>query len=471
MAQSNVVESDDWVITNVQDDCRTAVRRKPGKQNSRSQLFLNAVCFIAFTFTFSGSSQADDWSQWRGNNRDGVWRESGILTEFTKADLKPVWRQPIGTGYSSPTVADGKVFLMDFDKQKQNESIRCFDAKTGKPIWDHTYRCNEYRKIKYAAGPRAAVTIDEGKAYGLGATGRLHSINVSDGSVVWENDLIKSYQISRDRMPTWGIAPSPIVVGELVIIQLGAKQACVVAFNKLTGDEVWRSLNDRGQYSSPVLVKQNGKDVIVCWTGDSVAGLDPLTGKAYWQHPFKPQRMPIGVATPVVHGNRILMTSFYDGAMMLELSKTDMTVTELWHEVGPNERVTKAIHSIISTPVWIGEHVYGVDSHGQLRCIQASDGARVWEDLTAVKQDRWGTIHFVPNGDNVWMLNEQGDLMVGQLSPKGLTITSRENILEPDQMRTQNRQGGVCWSHPAFAGKCIFVRNDHELVCISLAKR
>lgn len=438
-------------------------------KNKRHRVWI-AVFSTALLVTgaISTSSTADDWNQWRGKDRDGVWRESGILTEFTKDDLKPVWRQPIGTGYSSPTVANGKVLLMDFDESKQDESIRCFDAKTGKPIWDHTYHC-EY-SIQYAAGPRAAVTIDKGKAYALGAMGRLHCINVADGSVAWENDLKKSCQISAKRMPIWGIAASPIVVGDLVIIQLGAEKACVVAFNKITGEEAWRALDDRGQYSSPVLVKQNGKDVLVCWTGDSVAGLDPLTGKAYWRHPFRPTRMPIGVATPVVHGNRVFVTSFYDGAMMLELSQTDMTVTELWHEVGPNERVTKAIHSIISTPVWIGEHIYGVDSHGQLRCIQASDGARVWEDLTAVKQDRWGTIHFVPNGDNIWMLNEQGELMVGQLSPQGLQIVSRENILEPDQMRRQNRQGGVCWSHPAFADKCIFVRNDHELVCISLAK-
>ncbi len=424
---------------------------------------------ISLVNAFSHSLNADDWNQWRGKDRDGVWRESGVLTEFTKDDLKPVWRQPIGTGYSSPTVADGRVLLMDFDEPNQNESIRCFDARTGKPIWNHTYH-SEYR-IAYTAGPRAAVTIDGRNAFALGAMGRLHCVLVADGSVVWSNDLNESYQISADkRMPIWGIAASPIVVGDLVILQLGAQQAGVVAFNKLTGNEAWRALDDRGQYSSPVLVRQNGRDVLVCWTGDSVAGLDPLTGKTYWQHPFKPTRMPIGVATPVVQGNRIFLTSFYDGAMMLELSEKDMTVAERWHEIGPNERTTKAIHSIISTPIWIGEHIYGVDSFGQLRCIRASDGTRVWEDLSAVKQDRWATIHFVPNGDNIWMLNEQGELMIGRLSPAGLKIVSRESILKPDQMRRPNRQGGVCWSHPAFADKCIFARNDNELVCISLAK-
>ena len=429
---------------------------------------LMIACALALSLHGS-TSCADDWSQWRGENRDGVWKESGIRETFASDDIQPLWRQPVGTGYSSPTVADGRVLLMDFDESSQDESIRCFDAKTGTPLWHHTYH-SEYR-ISYKAGPRAAVTIDGDLAYALGAMGWLHCLNAKDGAIVWKRDLNADYQIAKDRrMPIWGIAASPIVVGDRLILQIGAKDAGVIALNKNTGQEIWRALDDRGQYSSPVLVKQNGNDVVICWTGDSVAGLNPATGKVYWRHPFRPRNMPIGVATPVVQGNQIFLTSFYDGSMMLEMSSDEMTVKQRWHEVGPNERRSKALHSIISTPIWIGEHIYGVDSYGQLRCIEASDGQRVWEDLTAVKQNRWGTIHFVPNGDNIWMLNEQGELMVGQLSPQGLKIASREKILEPNQMRTQNRKGGVCWSHPAFANQCVFARSDSELICISLKK-
>ncbi len=271
-------------------------------------------------------------------------------------------------------------------------------------------------------------------------------------------------------MPIWGIAASPIVVGDLVIVQIGAKDACVVAFDKNTGKEAWKALDDRGQYSSPVLATQNGKEILVCWTGDGVAALDPANGETYWYQEFKPTRMPIGVATPVIQGNKILLTSFYDGAMMLEMTEQEMSVKLLWHEIGPTVRATKAIHSIISTPMMSGDHIYGVDSHGELRCLKSSDGSRVWEDLTAVNKKRWGTIHFVPNGENVWMLNEQGELMIGQLTPEKLTISSRAKILEADQMRQPNRRDGVVWSHPAFADKCIFVRNDSELICIDLAK-
>ena len=154
---------------------------------------------------------------------------------------------------------------------------------------------------------------------------------------------------------------------------------------------------------------------------------------------------------------------------MLEMSTTEMSASEVWRASGPNERTTKAIHSIISTPVWIDDHIYGVDSYGEFRCLQASDGSRVWEDETAVPKSRWSTIHFVQNDDQTWMFNERGELLLGELSPDGYKELSRAKIIDPttEQLRQRN---GVCWSHPAFASRCVFVRNDNEIVCVSLAE-
>ena len=427
-------------------------------------------CCLVFAVAFQSPVTADDWSQWRGDFRDGVWRETGIITEFQPKDVRPKWSQSIGTGYSSPTVSNGLVFLMDYDEAGSTESIRCWNADTGEPAWQHTYE-TDYQ-ISYAAGPRSAVTVHEELAYSMGAMGQLKCLQVSDGSVVWEKDLDSQYRISASkRMPIWGMSCSPLIVDDLVILQVGGEGAGVVAFQKKTGKEVWRSLDDRGQYSSPVLVRQNSQDVIVCWTGDGVAGLNPTDGKAYWYYQLSPSRMPIGVASPVVQGNRIFLTSFYDGATMLEMSSNSMDIKLVWRKVGPNERATQAIHSIISTPIWLGKHIYGMDSYGELRCLDADTGERVWEDKTLVKQNRWGTVHFVQNGQRIWMFNEQGELIIGTLDKSGLTIGSRVKVLEPNQMRTRNRKGGVCWSHPAFANKSVFLRNDSELVCIGLAEK
>ncbi|MEM9941353.1 MAG: PQQ-binding-like beta-propeller repeat protein [Planctomycetota bacterium] len=427
------------------------------------------ILFFGYALFLPSWLTADDWNQWRGNHRDGVWTESGIIDSFTPADVKPLWTKSIGSGYSSPTVADGRVFVMDYSKEKSEESIRCFDALTGKPIWTHSY-ATDYR-ISYDAGPRSAVTLDEKIAYSFGAMGQLICLNADDGKVIWERDLNEDYQIvASKRMPIWGMSCSPLIWKDNLILQVGAKQAGIVALNKSTGKEIWRSTTDRGHYSSPVLTKQNGKSVVVCWTGDAIVGLNPDNGIAYWRYLLPPSRMPIGVATPIIQQNRIFVTSFYDGSALIEMTD-NMGIREVWRKVGPNERRTQGLHSIISTPIWLDECIYGVDSYGELRCLDASNGQRLWEDKSIVPTQRWGTVHFVKNDDNIWMFNEVGELMVGSLTPKGMQIDSRVKVLEPDQMRSRNRQDGVCWSHPAFANQCVYLRNDSKLVCINLAKK
>ena len=433
--------------------------------------FCTIVTFINILHFNNSGAIAEDWAQWRGKDRAGTWTETGTVETLTLEKLKTLWRQPISAGYSGPTVANGKVYVSGRnEKPTQIETIYCFDAKSGRPLWDIAYPATY--TVGYTAGPRASITIDEGRAYALGAMGMLHCLKADDGEVIWKKDLDAQYNISKSkRMPIWGIACSPIIYGDLVIIVVGGDDgAALVAFNKTTGEEVWRSLEDPIQYSSPVLTKQNGKDVLVCWTGASVAGLNPLTGEPYWQHPFAPSRMPIGIATPIIKDSKIFLTSFYDGSMMLEMGDQEMTIKELWSARGPNERKTKALHSIISTPIWIKDHIYGVDSYGQLRCLQADDGKRVWESQKAVAKERWGTVHFVSHGDDVWMFNEQGEVIVGQLSPEGLEELSRVKIIEPTKPQLPKRKAGVCWSHPAFADRCIFARNDNEIICVDLSE-
>ncbi|MCL6503406.1 MAG: PQQ-binding-like beta-propeller repeat protein [Pirellulales bacterium] len=415
----------------------------------------------------SSTLPADDWPQWRGPHRDGVWREDGIVDRFETSQLAPRWRVPIGPGYSGPTVADGRVFVTDRVREpKQIERVHCFDAASGAHLWTHAYDCT-YMGVGYEAGPRASVSIDQGMAYSLGAMGHLVALEAESGRVVWQHDLNREYRI---RMPIWGIAASPLVEGGLVIVQIGGEGACLVAFDQHTGEERWRALDDEASYSAPIVIQQAGQRVLVCWTGDNVAGLDPATGRVYWKHPFQPTRMVIAIATPVVDRNRLFVTSFYDGSLMLRLADDRPAVDLLWRRLGPDEQHTDALHSIISTPLLLGEHVYGVDSYGELRCLDAQTGDRIWESLEATPRARWSNIHMVRNGDNIWMFNERGELIIARLSPQGYHEISRAKLIEPTREQL-NQRGGVCWAHPAYASRHVFVRNDQELRCVSLEAR
>lgn len=432
-----------------------------------SRSFACSLYFTGFS-ALAPAAWADDWPQWLGPRRDGTWTETVVFDKFPKPQLDILWRAPISGGYSGPTVAGSRVFVTDrVVSPRQTERVHCFDAQSGKPVWTHAYDC-EYRDVGYDAGPRASVLVEDDRAYSLGAMGHLFCFEAGTGKILWKRDLNADYKI---RMPVWGIAASPIIDGDLLIVQIGGENgACMVGLDKMTGSERWRALEDNASYAAPIIIEQAGKKVLVVYTGENVVGLDPQSGSVYWKHPFPATKMIIGVSTPVVSGNRLFLTNFFDGSLMLELERDKLGVHMLWKRAGPSEEETDALHSIISTPYFRGDYVYGVDSYGELRCLDAKTGDRVWEDLRAVPKARWATIHFIENGDNVWMFNERGELIIARLSAKGYEETSRAKLIEPttDQLR---QRGGVCWSHPAFANRHVYARNDKELVCASLAKK
>ena len=413
------------------------------------------------------SAKADDWPQWRGPHRDGVWPETGIIETFPETELDILWRAEISSGYCGPTVAAGRVYVMDrILKPEQAERILCFDARNGKKLWTYRYDC-PYRGVQYDAGPRASVTIENGRAYALGTMGHLHCLDASSGKILWKHDTDAQYKL---RMPVWGLSAAPLIEGDQVIVQIGGEgDACVVAFNKMTGRESWRALPDKPSYSASIAIDQAGKRVVVVYTGENVVGLNPKTGKVHWRYPFPPQRMVIGIASPVLHHDMLFLSNFFDGSLLLKLRQDTLAVDKVWLRAGPSETETDALHSIISTPYLSGDYIYGVDSYGELRCLDLVTGDRLWESLEAVPKARWATAHFVVNGDRVWIFNERGELIISKLSPSGFEEIDRAKLIEPtlDQLR---RRGGVCWSHPAFANRHVFARNGKELVCANLAK-
>jgi len=425
------------------------------------------ILTIIVGLTFAGQVFAEDWAQWRGSGRDGIWREKGIVKDLD--DLKVLWRTEISNGYSGPTVAKGCVYITDrLKRPDQVERVHCFDADSGDPIWSYRYECS-YGKLGYPDGPRASVTVDDGRAYSLGAVGHFFCFDAAKGGVLWKKDLMAEYGI---KLPIWGISAAPLVEDDLLILHIGGEDACIVAFDKVTGAEKWRALKDRASYSAPIIIEQADKRVLVCWTGDSISGLDPATGKLYWSHPFTPTKMVLNIATPVFENGYLFVSGFYDGSLLLKVDPHSLTVKKVWRRRGQSERNTDSLHCCISTPLIQGEYIYGVDSYGEFRCLELLTGDRVWESLKPVPSDRWSNVHMVRHEDRIWMFNERGELIISKLSPKGFHEISRAKIIEPTQGQLPGaKRGGVCWSHPAFANRRIYARNDRELICIDLSEK
>ena len=410
---------------------------------------------------------AQEWPDWRGINRNGVWQEQGITEKFGSNTISHKWSIPCGPGYCGPTVSGGKVYLTDkLEKPEEAERILCVNTTDGKIVWSHSYPCR-YGNVGYPDGPRASVVINNGKAYSLGTTGHLFCLNAQNGSVIWHIDLMSVYKIN---MPTWGIAATPLIYGNKLILQIGGSNgASVLALDKDTGKELWRSSDDKISYSAPILIKQAGKPVVVVWTAENLNGLDPETGRIYWKISF-PVRMGMGISTPVLYQDYIFVSCFFSGSLLAKLGKESLTAEKVWMRAGETEYKTDALHCVINTPVIKDNFIYGVDSYGELRCLDLLTGDRIWEDLTVVKKNRWASVHFIEHGKQTWMFNEHGEMLITELSPRGLKIISRALLIEPTTGQLNRNGTGVTWTHPAFANKHVFIRNDNRLVCAYLGK-
>jgi outer membrane protein assembly factor BamB len=412
------------------------------------------------------TAHADDWPQWGGPNRDCIWRETGIVRTLPAGELPRVWSVALGEGYSGPAVADGKVFVTDFfdrDAARGNERVHCINAETGANLWTHAYPVRY--DISYPAGPRATPVVDGDRVYTVGATGMMFCFKISDGAILWQKDFKKDYETT---LPTWGMAASPLILDDQVITLVGgANGATVVSFQKDSGKELWRAIDDHQVgYCPPMLAEVNGMPQVVVWHPNSVTGLDPMNGDQIWDVPFS-VNAGLCISTPRQVGNRLFLTSFYNGSLMLEFNG-DKTPKTVWKGSSNNEIKTDGLHSIMSTPLVNNTHIYGVCSYGQLRCLDAKTGKRVWESFEATGHGRWWNAFLIPNGDKVFIHNEQGDLIIAELSPTGYKEISRSKLIEPTRP-VQRRM--TIWSHPAFAMKSVFARNDKELIRVSLDER
>lgn len=427
------------------------------------------VAILAVAAMSASCALADEWPQWRGPQRDGVWRETGVVDRFASPEIAIKWRVPIASGYCGPTVAAGRVYVSDrLTKPTEAERIHCLEWQTGKTSWTHQYEC-KYEKFGYTAGPRASILIEDGRAFSLGAAGHLVCLDAAKGTVLWSHDLGREYKI---RMPNWGIAAAPVIDDDLVIVQIGGEgDACLCAFEKRTGRLRWKALPDGACYAAPIVIDQAGMRVVVCQTGDRIVGVHARDGRLLWEYPFPWESWPIGIATPVLHENHVLVSDAHQGTVLLRLAQDKAAIDKVWHRNRKNVPDRKALHCLNSTPLVQGGHVYGADGRGILHCLRLDTGQPKWEEKSIVPEGNFATMHLVRNGARTWIFNERGELIIAELSPGGYRELSRAKLIEPTREQMPGRRGGVTWSHPAFAYRHVFARSDKELVCADLGAK
>lgn len=403
----------------------------------------------------------DDWPQWRGPQRDGIWRETGVVDSIPESGLPVTWRARVLNGWSGPAVAVGRVFITDHDLKSnpEVERVLCFDEKTGQQLWVHKYPC-PYGNMEYGNGPRATPTVHEGLVYTLGTMGHLVCLDAATGALVWNKDPVRDLNV---KMPRYGVSAAPLIEGDVVIITAGARpNGTAMAFDRKTGAERWRALADRPAYSSPIVLDMAGKRQVIVWTGDNVNSLDPVTGGLLWQVPYKAKFDPAqATATPVVYKDKLFCLAAWNrGSLMLQLDRDKAGASDFW-------RTDSNPTASTSTPVFQDEkHIYTIVGDGALCCLDPATGNEIWRTRQATSE-RFGMAHVVSNGDRTFLLNQQGHLILARLTPEGYYEAGRMPLVEPTA--GYRPAGAVCWAHPAFANKHVFARNDRELVCVSLA--
>jgi len=444
-----------------------------------------AGLFAAALFAAVISARADDWPQWLGPQRDGVWRETGIVEKFPTNGPTVLWRTTVNKGYCGPAVVGDRLYMLDRQQGEPlarkpgdksipslpgNERVICRDAKTGKVIWEHVYDC-PYR-IGYPAGPRATPLVSGGRIYTLGAMGDLLCLDAKKGTVIWDRHFLKDFALEDP--PFWGYAAHPLLDGDRLVCTVGGTNSAVVAFDKNTGKEIWRALTMKEiGYAPPVLAEIAGQKQIVIWMPDGLTGLEPKTGKVLWTEKYpvegKAQRPEVTIATPRIFGNEIFVSSFYHGALLLRVTNNPPGAEVVWdrHSTSKSE-LNDGLHTVMCTPVWKDGYIYGICGGGELRCLNAKTGDRMWESDAAMggKEGLFGTAFFVQQRDRVFVWNDQGELILGKLTPKGFDEISKAKLMETSE-NTRGRD--IIWCQPAFANRCMYAQNGKELICVSLA--
>lgn len=386
----------------------------------------------------AGTALAADWPQFRGPNRDGVSRETGLLKNWPAGGPKVLWKAPMGEGYSHVAVSKGRLFVLF--GEGNNEVAAAYDANTGKQLW----KVPLGRKFlsDQGNGSRSTPTVDGDMVYALTAEGRLAALNAADGKKAWEHDLRAKFGAE---LPQWGISTSPLVEGNLLLVDVGGSGGkSLVAFDKKTGKVAWTSQNEQAGYSAPIAITVGGVRQVVFFTGRALLGVAPKDGKLLWRVPWRTD-WDVNAATPLfVPPDKLYVSSGYGvGATLFQIKVADgkVNVDDVWQ--------SRRMKNQFSSSVLYNGHIYGFDD-SVLKAISAATGEEKW------KESGLGHGSLILADGHLVVLSERGKLVLVEATPESYREKGSNQILS-----------GRCWTAPTLANGRLYVRNQEELLALN----
>lgn len=380
------------------------------------------------------------WTNFRGPNRDGRYDEMAILTSWPSGGLKPLWKQPIGVGFASFVIADGRAFTIE--QRRRQELVAAYDVATGRELWTRPWSA-EFTDST-GDGPRATPTWDDGRLYALGATGELRCVDAKTGAVVWGRNILSENGASNLQ---WAMAASPLIVDDKVIVLPGGPAGkSIAAYNKMTGAPVWKSQSDPQAYVSPMLMTLAGRRQIVVVSSSRVLGLVPEDGSLLWSYIWDTD-MGINVSQPIqVDKNRFFISAGYGkGAALVEVTGggNSFATKTVWENINMKNKFNSSVlHE---------GHVYGLDE-GILTCVDVNTGARKW------KGGRYGYGQVILASGHLIVSTETGELALVKATPDQFVEVARFAAIE-----------GKTWNYPAIANGKLLVRNSSQMAAFNIA--
>jgi outer membrane protein assembly factor BamB len=402
---------------------------------------LTSIAILTLSLSAAFVAQTPgEWPQWRGANRDGISKETGLMKQWPADGPPLVWKATgAGAGYSSFAVAGGRIFTMGL--RANREYVIAFDVATGKEVWA-TAHGSRFQNDR-GDGPRGTPTVDGDKVYALGGNGDLSSVDANTGRIVWAMNVLKKF---GGENPQWGISESPLIIADKLLITAGGPGAAVVALNKKDGTLIWKSQSDSAGYSSGMPLQNGNTTQVVFFTHDRALGLDLKDGKLMWEYPRAANDVA-NVATPIVRGNRVFISSDYGtGAAVVEI-KADGKAQEVYF--------TKDMRNHHASSVLIGDYLYGFSS-SILTAMRFDTGEVAWRDRSVGK----GSLVYADG--NLYAFSENGVVGLIEATPTGYREKGRFRI-QQDSLPT--------WTHPVIAGGRLYLRDQNTIYAYDLREK